>query len=67
MECGGLCVQMDGMKLLLTLSALSLDTALETTVGLVIDHQLHDIIILFLFFITLCQRYFTRELSTSLQ
>ena len=28
MECGGLCVQMDGMKLLLILSALSLDTAL---------------------------------------
>ena len=33
MECGGQCVQMDGIKLLLILSALSLDTALEITVG----------------------------------
>ena len=62
MECGGQCVQMDGMKLLLMLSALSLDTALEITVGLVIYHQLHALI-----FITLCQRYFTGKLSTSLQ
>ena len=41
MECGVLYVQMDGMKLLLISSALSLDTALEITVGFVIDHQLH--------------------------
>jgi hypothetical protein len=33
MECGGQCVQMDGMKLLLTLSVINLDIALETTVG----------------------------------
>jgi hypothetical protein len=43
MECGGQCVQMDGMKLLLTLPALNLDIARKTTVGLVIvnDHRLY--------------------------